>query len=626
MRFVKQTIGHLRSAWNCRALGLVLALAVVTVGRASAQNLVPNPDFEAYSSLPGGFGDLNHAIPWNSPTNASPDYFHAASSFPAVGVPANFAGNQSARSGNAYAGFFARINDAATGTPNRQYREYVETPLSSPLVAGQTYQVSFYLSLADASTWAVDKIGAYLSMGPVGLVNTESPLSSFIPQVNNPVGNYITNKTGWTLVTGLYLAAGGEDHLVIGNFFDNTSTLPLPVPGGSYSIDIAYYYLDDVSVIPLCVTPPSGMVAWYPLDEQTGATAINDIAPPPSSTVNNVGTPKPGPVSPPGPPPAGPAPVAGQVGGALYFYGPYIEVAPQAELDFSTGDFTVDAGVTAFSIDAWVRIVQVGPTLIQPIVDKFISPGGPGFAFYIRNQRLELNLNGSTFISTGLPIPFANPLLNTGPWVHVAVTVQGGGRGFGQVVFYINGVLAGTFTPHLGSVNNGLPLWIGETRVPGPRGEIAIDELEIFNRALVQSEIQSIYNAGSAGKCKPSVTLAITPSNPTTNPFDVTLAVNGCFTQEMFLVLNAPSMGIPWSYLNTNGAWAPLPTPLSLITPWMSSGPADGLYTLFSGSVAPGGPWDLYLVCDFVPNGHLDIDADLNLNGVFGSLLNVTVQ
>ncbi len=252
-----------------------------------------------------------------------------------------------------------------------------------------------------------------------------------------------------------------------------------------------------------CVQPPSGMVAWYPLDELTGAPAIIDVAPPPSSIVNNVGTPKPGPVGPIPPGTYGPAPVAGQVGGALYFYtGHYIEVAPNSELDFSTGDFTVDAGVTAFTIDAWVRIVQVGSTLIQPIVDKFSSPGGPGFAFYIRNQRLELNLNGNTSVSTGPQIAFANPLLNTGPWAHVAVTVQGGGRGGVQVVFYIDGFPAGTFTSSGTSINNGLPLWIGESRLPGGRGEIAIDELELFNRALSASEIQAIYNAGNSGKCR----------------------------------------------------------------------------------------------------------------------------
>ncbi len=256
------------------------------------------------------------------------------------------------------------------------------------------------------------------------------------------------------------------------------------------------------TVTAVCVSPPSGMVAWYPLDELTGAPAINDVAPPPSSIVNNVGTPKPGPVGPPSPA-NGPAPVTGQVGGALYFYtGHYVEVAPHSELDFSVGDFTVDAGVTAFTIDAWVRIVQVGSTLIQPIVDKFISPGGPGFAFYIRNQRLELALNGNTSVSTGPQIAFANPLQNTGPWTHVAVTVQGGGRPGVQVAFYINGAPAGTFTSSGTSINNALPLWIGESRLPGGRGEIAIDELELFSRALSATEIQAIYNAGGSGKCR----------------------------------------------------------------------------------------------------------------------------
>ena len=30
-----------------------------------------------------------------------------------------------------------------------------------------------------------------------------------------------------------------------------------------------------------------------------------------------------------------------------------------------------------------------------------------------------------------------------------------------------------------------------------------MDELSIYNRALSQSEIQAIYNAGSGGKCVP---------------------------------------------------------------------------------------------------------------------------
>ena len=54
-----------------------------------------------------------------------------------------------------------------------------------------------------------------------------------------------------------------------------------------------------------CVTPPSDMVAWWPLGETSGSTA-NDIA----GSVNNSGTWM-----------SSPVPVTGKVGGALSFSG-----------------------------------------------------------------------------------------------------------------------------------------------------------------------------------------------------------------------------------------------------------------------------------------------------------------
>ena len=232
-------ISKIRLAALSFAILLALVMAALPGGKALAQNnLVPNPSFESNSGIPTGYSQLNLAIPWTPPTNGSPDYFHALAAGPSgMGVPANDFGNQAPHSGQAYAGFNAR--------PINLYREYVETPLSSPLIAGQTYQVSFYVSLADQCQWAVDNIGAYLSVGPVGPVNTGYILL-FTPQINNPVNNYITNKTGWTLISGQYIAAGGEDHLVIGNFFDNPSTTPLMGQGGAFQF--SYYYLDDVSV------------------------------------------------------------------------------------------------------------------------------------------------------------------------------------------------------------------------------------------------------------------------------------------------------------------------------------------------------------------------------------------
>jgi hypothetical protein len=258
----------------------------------------------------------------------------------------------------------------------------------------------------------------------------------------------------------------------------------------------------------------SGMVAWYPLDEPSLATVVFDVA-----GFNNWGAPQPGPVGPIGPT-SGPFPVAGKVvhgpgPGALYFYGGHMAaVAPHPHLDFGTGDF---------SIDAWIRPVDVGQTVggfITPIVDKLDTtpPNPAGFAFYLEGDtggspphpsRLKLRINGATFASNGT-IPFADPLGNTGPWTHVAVTVSRSGPGPLEVKFYINGSLdlpAQPAPPPAASVTNSLFMWIGETRVTGPRGEIAIDELEIFNRVLGAQEVLDIYNAAGAGKCRETVSI-----------------------------------------------------------------------------------------------------------------------
>jgi len=243
-----------------------------------------------------------------------------------------------------------------------------------------------------------------------------------------------------------------------------------------------------------------------------------------------------------------------------------------------------------------------------------VSPGVGG------NERLELKWGDGTTVSTVQTISS----LTTGQWHHVAVTFARNVGGFAlDIRLYVDGVQQGQQTgnpPGLGSLVNFVFLEIGWQ--PSTLDEpISIDELEIFNVALPASDVQAIYNAGSAGKCTcvtggQSVDLTVVGTRAVfgvgngvaatvSNPLTVNYSVQGCANREMFLIVNAPSLPSPL-YFDGN-SWVPVPTPLSLTTPFVIGGPAttNGSHTLFSGSLTPG-TYDVFLACDLFVNGHLD--------------------
>ena len=74
----------------------------------------------------------------------------------------------------------------------------------------------------------------------------------YTPDVTNPVGNFITDTSKWILISGAYLASGGERFITIGNFFINDSTDTIHITGNGAS----YYYIDDVYVREMEQIPP----------------------------------------------------------------------------------------------------------------------------------------------------------------------------------------------------------------------------------------------------------------------------------------------------------------------------------------------------------------------------------
>ncbi|MGM0479355.1 MAG: gliding motility-associated C-terminal domain-containing protein [Bacteroidota bacterium] len=203
------------------------------------QNLVPNPSFEDYSDCPYTDGQLEFAEPWRS-GGASPDFFHECSndfSSTIVGVPENFPGNQTAHTGLAYAGL--------SSYSNYQYREYIQSPLSVALDSGSFYMVKFHLSLADGSSNAINSIGLLFSKDSI-YSNTGDALDQYAPQVLSE--DMVTNKNGWTEISGCYLSVGGEKFITIGNFNNNENTETQYEPSVS-GTNLTYYYIDQVSVV-----------------------------------------------------------------------------------------------------------------------------------------------------------------------------------------------------------------------------------------------------------------------------------------------------------------------------------------------------------------------------------------
>ncbi len=226
-----------------------------------------------------------------------------------------------------------------------------------------------------------------------------------------------------------------------------------------------------VTVCCNCVTPPENLVAWWPLDE-TSSPAHDLVG------IDNMGVWRQGPI-----------PSPGQVEGALCFDGvdDYVEAQDHPELDFGTGDLT---------IDAWVRRDPAGTNSPPSVlVDKRDPVSGIGYSLAVSYGKLVFHMSGTNYLTATSCVP------PDGLWHFVAVTVN---RAAGGGQFYCDGIPLDVFTPVGGNLDNSNVLWIGAGQLVGNqpwRG--CIDELELFKRALDAAEVNSIWRADILGKCRP---------------------------------------------------------------------------------------------------------------------------
>ena len=216
---------------------------LVSVLSITSQNLVKNPSFEEYVNCPKRLGNFNDDVKfWSVPTIGSTDYFNECST--TMGAPKNFNGSQAADFGKGYAGLYLY----APG----DYREYLQAELTETLVKGEKYRISFYISLAERSDFAIKEFGVLFSKHRLEVPIKKELSKKHIYQQPDYDYNFFeisyskfySDTQDWILVHSEFVAKGTEEYMILGNFKKNVRTRMFKTKRNAKQG--AYYYIDRV--------------------------------------------------------------------------------------------------------------------------------------------------------------------------------------------------------------------------------------------------------------------------------------------------------------------------------------------------------------------------------------------
>jgi concanavalin A-like lectin/glucanase superfamily protein len=223
-----------------------------------------------------------------------------------------------------------------------------------------------------------------------------------------------------------------------------------------------------------CVDPPSGLIGWWPGDGNP-----NDIRGGHHGTLaGNV------------------AYAAGEVGQSFSFDGSNGGgVALGNAAAFQLQDFTIDAWVKRSSTE----VAGNGPSSEGGILVYGHDGYGMGL---LPDGQIFLTKVDVDNVASGASMKVTDTDLH-----HVAVTKSGS-----SVVFYLDGTAGSTITygstfAFTKNLSIGARLDVSSPSSTALTATFAgqIDEVELFNRALTATEVQSIADAGGFGKCKPGL-------------------------------------------------------------------------------------------------------------------------
>lgn len=201
-------------------------------------NLIANPSFEDYRICPKEITHSQRSFPpidWYLPTNGSTDYYNSCSYKKNFSTPNNKEGYQVPKNGN---GYIFIVNHRTDLT------EYVQSKLKEPLIKDSSYYIEFSVSLAESSTFASRRLGAYFSKDEFKLKQRNA--LPFEPQILT--NDFISDTLNWVKVQGVFKAKGGEEFITIGCFHRGKKDF-IKTGFGIPSYKSARYYIDDVKVV-----------------------------------------------------------------------------------------------------------------------------------------------------------------------------------------------------------------------------------------------------------------------------------------------------------------------------------------------------------------------------------------
>jgi hypothetical protein len=306
---------------------------------------------------------------------------------------------------------------------------------------------------------------------------------------------------------------------------------------GNYSVTVTNVFGKAVSsnafltVLPppVCIPPPSGIVAWWRAE---------------SDMVDSIGTNHALPQGLQNPEMLYDA--AGKVGTAFVFdhdhNGLYLQVP-------ASDDLNVGPGV-GFTVEGWILTWAYGST--QPLLLWSDSRNvGVGLFLNFNNApgTIAAHFTDTNTVHPRKVVLVGPALITDFGWQHVALTFD---RVSGLATLYVDGhsvaqTNLGSFTPLTKSpVYMGFSPVIDPPIVPThfPDGEM--DEFSIYNRALSALEIQSIVQADKTGKC-------------TEAPFIITQPVSQRVTENFSATFSVAASGTPNLHYQWRFKGVPIP-------------------------------------------------------------------